>query len=562
MSTQYSQFESGYLRPLPPLQLAEWLPVIAMLQRESRGWPPTALCTNDDGLQWETGDEIRARQVAMSLLKQREDGSTPCVYPFSGMQHHYFGAIAGVVQKTEEYNLSFAELGTAKRHVVRDLRYVVSINGGKGLKPYDMELFLRWYPVAKLDFHIPQQNVVVSVMAFLAHCFDDGSFGFFLNYAAFAYILESVKHGQAANIGGGCTTTLDPVSGVRIWHVHNDVSIQHCYVPDICLKCTMGVPRKVVVRPQNSTATYPAAWCYHARSWEWDKSLAKASAYDPRQPPDPLQDARFHQIAVQAGLQWTTLTSFKGALAASSKSKLYFAVVELGGHLGPGVQSIASLAAYNRAHPGQPLVDYYRHNRSGPDGKPKKSKDSRALDFTVKDPRLLALAMRKGKKYGNGTAKWALVYAAARCDHLLPEGWTTTPWRRHPSLVIHRYMSRNGVVFDGFDQNPFFAIDEITTNVSFVPAGARVVASGAELLEAQRAGLVPVVPALYPTAAREVMGFVHLHGGTSYMMRECIHCAMARVRVLRAAVDFVVIVCCDDREPMMQSFPQNLQFWK
>jgi len=103
----------------------------------------------------------------MSLLKQREDEATQCVYAFSGMQHHYFGVIAGIVYGSEQYNLSFAELGTGRRHVIWDLRYIVSINGGNGLKPYNMELFLRWYPVVKLDFHTPGQIAVISVMAFL-----------------------------------------------------------------------------------------------------------------------------------------------------------------------------------------------------------------------------------------------------------------------------------------------------------------------------------------------------------------------------------------------------------
>jgi len=97
----------------------------------------------------------------------------------------------------------------------------------------------------------------------------------------------------------------------------------------------------------------------------------------------------------------------------------------------------------------------------------------------------------------------------------------------------------------------------------FVPAGDRVVSNGVELLEAQRAGLVPVVLSGSALSAPwDAMGFVHLHGGVSYMMRECIHCAMARVQgFLKAVVHFVVIVSCHYRQPMMQAFPQNLHFW-
>ncbi|KAH7146863.1 hypothetical protein B0J13DRAFT_664557 [Dactylonectria estremocensis] len=563
MSSQGCQSESGYLKPLPPLQLTEWLPVIAVLRPESRRWQPTVLCETDDTekVQSESAYQIRARQIAMSLLKLLEDGSTQCVNVFSGLQHHYFGAMAGTAYGAEDYKVSFSELGTGKSHVVWDLRNIVGVNGGSGLKSYNMDLFLRWYPAVKLDFRIPGQTAMVSVMAFLSHCFDDDTFGFYLNYAAFAYIVECVKRGQAMPIGG-CTRTVDLVSGVRIWHVHNNASIQHCYMPGVCLKCTMGVPRKVIVQdpsrandgPQNSRATYPFAWCFHHLSWSADKAELKASA---RPPFDLLTDPRFNKIAIQAGLQWTTFTGFKWSLAASCKSKLYFGVVEVGSHLGPGVQGITSLAAYNRSCPDQPLIDYYRL----PVMKGRKTLSK--VDFTVTDPKLLALAMRKGKKYANGDAKWALVYAATRCDHLLPEGWTTTPWRRHPSIVIHRYLPTfDAVIFDGFDKGDerFSNIDKITVNASFVPAGARVVRNGADLVEAQRAGLVPVV--LQDSRPEEAMCFVHLHGGVSYLMRECIHCAMARVRILKAAVDFVVIVAYDYRQPTMQWFPQNHRFWK
>ncbi|KAH7117386.1 hypothetical protein EDB81DRAFT_892252 [Dactylonectria macrodidyma] len=498
----------------------------------------------------------------MSLLKLLEDGSTQCVNVISGLQHHYFGAMAGTAYGAEDYKVSFSELGTGKSHVVWDLRNIVGVNGGSGPKPYDMDLFLRWYPAVKLDLHIPGQTAVVSVMAFLSHCFDDDTFGFYLNYAAFAYIVQCVKRGQAMPIGG-CAKSVDLVSGVRIWHVHNNASIEHCYMPNVCLKCTMGVPRKVLFQdarrandgPQSSRAIYPIAWCYHNRSWSADKGDLKASA---RVPFDLLTDPRFNKIAIQTGLQWTTFTSCKWSLAASCKSKLYFGVVELGNHLGPGVQGITSLAAYNRSCPDRPLIDYYRW----PIVKGRQTLSK--VDFIVTDPQLLALMMRKGKQYAMGDAKWALVYAATRCDHLLPEGWTTTPWRRHPSVAIYRYMSESAVVFDGFDGDddpliPFKNIEKITINVSFVPVGARVVRNGADLLDAQRAGLIPVV--LQDSRPEEAMCFVHVHGGVSYLMRECIHCAMARVRILKAAVDFVVIVAYNSQQPFMQWFPQNHRFW-
>jgi len=71
--------------------------------------------------------------------------------------------------------------------------------------------------------------------------------------------------------------------------------------------------------------------------------------------------------------------------------------------------------------PVNPLIDYYNYNPRGPNRKWKKLK-VRNRDFTIINPELLALAMQKGKKYVNRTAKWALIYAATRYDHLLLEG--------------------------------------------------------------------------------------------------------------------------------------------
>jgi hypothetical protein len=462
------------------------------------------------------------------------------------MQHHYFGEIAGFVDTYDDVQFSFVESKLAamagretKKHIVRDLRSMLYNCCDAARKPYDLDTFLRWYPMVKLEIHLPRKADIISVMCFLIYCYDDDTFGFFLNKGAFDHVINCVKKGEAITFGTGAFSTINHTSGLRLLTIASPPTARQAYLPDICLKCSMRVSKGNLKSRSPDLAGAPLTWCNHEREDEYgvDADSKMSSMLDLWSAPHV---ANIFSVAQNP---WTTITVRKGTLVGSSKLKLYFGIVELGSKLGPGVVGITTIEAYNRQFPGAPQENFAET-------------EIKDKDFAITNPAHFSFCMPKGKKPDRSNAKWCLSYTTTRCDHLLPENWTTTPWKEHPVYIgSDRVGIYAGARFDDYWDAPTM-IEKFIAHWTVMPSNIRIVTTGAQILEARAAGLIPVVRS-NNWIAPAVQGFVHCNGGVCYLMRECIHCAVARVMQLKRAMDFVVIIAgraVEYREPFTQTF--------
>lgn len=497
--------------PLPSFSFSQWAPSLVRIHGLSLSWRD-----RDDGSSQEDLTMSIARRTAVELRKMGQASDPPRIYPYLGSENLFFGNIEGHVGQVFddlyfEFNCNVGQ-GKVDCKVLNFRTWLKNDFEGhrKDLKVLDVSKSMRDYPAVNLVIHgiemVENEGRPVSCIAFLACCWDDGTFSFIISDYTWTLLVDGTKSRQRTKT---VQKALFRHAGINSQHLEMldrrdsgadaDYTQSYAYISGTCHTCNFW-NRSGDQAGIEAGCLEGALWCIHSR---YAKLLREHLKDVFKMCGNP------HRLSISG--------SSKGYLP--EKRKLYFALVELGDALGPGRTDVASLSALNTAAPApQTLL----------------LETVLATDKTFLKPLTFSTSpenfMLKGRAPVQAFAlKADFSFATQQCMHGTDDD------------CLQEERSLN-------NSKPTYFVSPI------IPDGCRLVKNMFEMEIAIDAGLIPIAIC----NSKESFGIraaAYTCGYTCYYMRECVHCAVVRVEKLMKTAGPVLILAGNARKYQYFHYP-------
>ncbi|KAH0559817.1 hypothetical protein GP486_003665 [Trichoglossum hirsutum] len=498
------------LKPLPPTRVGDWKPQLDHFDALSSSWEPVCI---DRYNRSERKQRMLERQCAMAFLQANQHSGTPRAYPFLGTQHYFFGTIDATVEEVYGKDGCFDIRSTdgvfADLHRVTSMRtwtyqFFNTYSDAKSrINTLNFEMWLRLYPVVNVCLHIDEKRT----MSFLCPLiyYGESSMGLVCSHTVFGIVLNRNSHDihllTTYRFAGVYDTSLEAKWTEMAMRMERELPptgiTQYGYVPNTCLKCSWYVNTNDNAPIHAGSSSKGGQWCVHSIAFSHYSFLVQQI--------EPIFALAGHPTRL-------SLTTWKCHI--SQNRKIYLCIIELGSCLGDGATNITtSLDELNRAAaPGNPqLIDFW-----------KGTADDNA--FPADDPSGTRFMQKGFCPKQPSDCRWGYTFSTTHCVHTFPEKWHTRPFDAQAFM----------------DFSELYEFERNRRYTTFLPPGTRLASSTQDIAGLHQAGIIPVVLAR-TTGASQQRAAVHALGGVCYYMRECVHCAVARVQVLRRTAGLVVI---------------------
>ncbi|KAI9858933.1 MAG: hypothetical protein M1813_007235 [Trichoglossum hirsutum] len=546
--TMLSQYPVHRLAEPSPDDISRINNLLNRLLVESLSWKPTVFFqlnwpynekeARKGGWGSAEGDKFRllARQRATSLLKLNQSPLTPRIYPFLGLESYFFHTLDFSVKNVNVWPIQLFPLGSAtdqgeERHFLTSAALFISHIHDQASFSYsfNIEDYFDFFPVFNLDLNYG--GIHVRLPACLVYRRWEDKHYYMCSQATMLvlekFFIDQRPIGERVQLlpllrwsGIYCkpleaallSQALKTPSSKLIGYPSSNSIYKSGYIPGVCLKCTMWVPGYDETKCRTAVKTKwldrmgitsnGSIWCLHANflSSQYRQNLCE-------------QMEHVHKIT--GSPPRFSVNTWKCSLPKrkylAGKRKLYSALVELGPFLGPGVDYIPP---QNGSHD------------SGID---------REIDFAKEDGDILeedvpykdiptartGRAAKMAQLDDPSGPRWNIAFATARCVHTWPANWSSKcDWPLQPAFTLGD-MSASYV------------------NKTFLPHEVKLVTKGSDIQAAAEEGRIPFI---LGGSVMEKRAIVQALGGRPYLLRECIHCAMPRVRRLMQTAGLVVII--------------------